>query len=57
MRTDQPTSPHLQPDPADLQRLLTGVHHDPHAVLGAHEYGDHTVIRTYRPHARPVSSR
>ena len=44
-RTNQLTSAHLRPDPVDLQRLLTGEHHDPHSVLGAHEYGDHTVIR------------
>ncbi len=53
-RTDQLTSPHLRPDPADLQRLLAGVHHDPHSILGAHEYGDHTVIRAFRPHAVEV---
>ena len=50
-RTNQLTSPHLRPDPVDLQRLLAGVHYNPHSVLGAHEYGDHTVIRAFRPHA------
>src|SRR3954463_108562 len=53
-RTNQPTSPHLRPHTADLNRLLAGVHHNPHSVLGAHEYGDHTVIRAYRPHASEV---
>src|SRR3954467_1366766 len=48
------TSPHLRPHTADLNRLLAGEHHDPHSVLGAHEYGDHTVIRAYRPHAVEV---
>ncbi|HEV7419841.1 MAG TPA: 1,4-alpha-glucan branching protein GlgB [Mycobacterium sp.] len=47
----QHTSPHLRPDPAELHRLLAGEHHDPHSILGAHEYTDHTVIRVLRPHA------
>jgi 1,4-alpha-glucan branching enzyme len=47
-------SPHLAPDPADLARLVAGVHHDPHSILGAHEYGTHTVIRALRPHAEQV---
>ena len=34
-----------------------GEHHDPHAILGAHEYGDHTVIRAFRPHALEVVAR
>jgi 1,4-alpha-glucan branching enzyme len=45
---------YLEPDPRYLARLVNGVHHDPHAILGAHEYGDHTVIRTYRPQADEV---
>src|SRR6187551_2108456 len=55
-RTNQLTSPHLRPDPADLGRLLAGEHHNPHAILGAHEYGDHTVVRAYRPHAVEVAA-
>ncbi|ORV83567.1 1,4-alpha-glucan branching protein GlgB [Mycolicibacterium iranicum] len=51
---NQIESPHLRPHTADLNRLLSGEHHDPHSVLGAHEYGDHTVIRAYRPHAVEV---
>ncbi|MET0702261.1 MAG: 1,4-alpha-glucan branching protein GlgB [Mycobacterium sp.] len=47
-------SDHLAPDPSDLYRLIDGVHHDPHSILGAHEYTDHTVIRAYRPHAVEV---
>ena len=50
------TRPTLAPDPADLARLVAGVHHDPHSILGAHEYGDHTVIRTLRPHASAVAA-
>src|SRR6478736_6704332 len=53
-RTNQLTSPHLRPPTADLNRLLAGEHHDPHSILGAHEYGDHTIIRAYRPHAVEV---
>src|ERR1700760_3073055 len=53
-RTNRLTSPPLRPDPSDLGRLLAGEHHNPHAILGAHEYGDHTVIRAYRPHAVEV---
>ncbi|WP_197375129.1 1,4-alpha-glucan branching protein GlgB [Mycolicibacterium baixiangningiae] len=49
-------SPHLRPHTADLNRLLAGEHHDPHSVLGAHEYDDHTVIRAYRPHATEVAA-
>src|SRR5581483_8600631 len=44
----------LAPSASDLDRLLAGEHHDPHSVLGAHEYADHTVIRAYRPHAVEV---
>jgi 1,4-alpha-glucan branching enzyme len=53
-QTNPLTSPHLRPHTSDLNRLLAGEHHDPHSVLGAHEYGDHTVVRTYRPHAVEV---
>ncbi|OBK78614.1 1,4-alpha-glucan branching protein GlgB [Mycobacterium sp. 1164985.4] len=53
-QTRQASSPHLRPHTADLNRLLAGEHHDPHSVLGAHEYDDHTVIRAYRPHAVEV---
>ena len=53
-RADQLTGVDLAPDPSDLARLLAGAHHNPHGILGAHEYGDHTVIRAFRPHAREV---
>lgn len=53
---NQIDSPHLRPHTADLNRLLAGEHHDPHSILGAHEYDDHTVIRAYRPHAVSVEA-
>ena len=53
-QTNQLTSPNLRPHTADLNRLLAGEHHDPHSILGAHEYADHTVVRAYRPHAVDV---
>ncbi|OFJ55010.1 1,4-alpha-glucan branching protein GlgB [Mycolicibacterium grossiae] len=55
-RTNTITSQYLRPDAADLGRLLAGEHHDPHAILGAHEYGDHTVIRVLRPNAAEVAA-
>ncbi len=48
------TTARLRPDDADVGRLLAGNHHDPHSVLGAHEYADHTVIRALRPNAQEV---
>ncbi len=54
--TDQLAGTHLAPDPADLARLVAGAHHNPHSILGAHEYGDHTVIRAFRPHAVEVAA-
>ena len=56
-RTNDITSNHLRPDAADLDRLLAGEHHDPHSILGAHEYGDHTVIRVLRPMRHEVVAR
>ena len=50
------TEEHLRPDAADLGRLLVGEHHDPHSILGAHEYGDHTVIRVLRPNASRITA-
>ena len=53
-RTNDATSQNLRPDQTDLDRLFAGVHHDPHSILGAHEYADHTVIRVVRPSATEV---
>ncbi|KNB51225.1 glycogen branching protein [Streptomyces caatingaensis] len=35
--------------------MLTGAHHDPHALLGAHPVPGGVVIRALRPHARSVT--
>ena len=43
-------------DPGERQRLLSGTHHDPHALLGAHPGpGGGVVLRALRPYARGVS--
>ena len=55
-RSEELASPYLAPDPGDLARLVAGVHHNPHGILGAHEYDDHTVIRALRPHALDVAA-
>ncbi|KIU18529.1 1,4-alpha-glucan branching protein GlgB [Mycolicibacterium llatzerense] len=47
---------HVRPPVAELARLLAGEHHDPHSILGAHEYGKNTVIRALRPHATGVTA-
>ncbi len=47
---------HLAPDPEALARLAAGIHHDPHSILGAHEYSRQTVIRALRPHAVDVAA-
>src|ERR1700728_3070575 len=52
--TEQVARARLAPEPSDLARLVAGEHHNPHGILGAHEYGDHTVIRAFRPHATSV---
>jgi 1,4-alpha-glucan branching enzyme len=46
----------LMTDHTDLERLVTGQHHDPHHLLGAHperdgEGRDRVVIRAWRPDA------
>ena len=55
--TDQLARAHLAPEPRDLARLLAGEHHNPHSVLGAHEYGDHTIIRAFRNAGIDLQSR
>ncbi|MGO1051726.1 1,4-alpha-glucan branching protein GlgB [Crossiella sp. CA198] len=43
------------PHPDEVRRLLTGSHHDPHSVLGAHPHADGTVVRALKPHASAVT--
>jgi 1,4-alpha-glucan branching enzyme len=41
----------------ELERLVGGVHHDPHSILGSHPTADgRTVIRTLRPEASAVTA-
>ena len=64
MSTLDPPTPHRPTaaadpvDPAmsaqDLHLLRTGIHHDPHSVLGAHPAPGHTILRTLRPDASAV---
>ena len=37
-----------------LGRAATGSYHDPHSVLGAHEYEGAITVRTLKPFARAV---
>ncbi len=38
-----------------LHRLVAGIHHDPHSVLGPHPHDGGVTIRTLRPWATGVS--
>jgi 1,4-alpha-glucan branching enzyme len=38
----------------EIERIVAGTHHDPHAILGAHPGADGFVIRTLRPFAATV---
>ncbi|MFE2944299.1 1,4-alpha-glucan branching enzyme [Streptomyces sp. NPDC059255] len=42
-------------DAGDRDRLLSGTHHDPHGLLGAHPVPDGVAIRVLRPYARAVT--
>ncbi|MEV0439281.1 1,4-alpha-glucan branching enzyme [Streptomyces spectabilis] len=48
-------APSPVPD-ADRVRLLTGTHHDPHGVLGAHAVPGGVAFRALRPYARAVNA-
>ena len=51
-----PASPVTPPlADADRGRLLSGSHHDPHALLGAHPVPGGSLFRALRPGARSVS--
>ncbi|MFD7459876.1 MULTISPECIES: 1,4-alpha-glucan branching enzyme [unclassified Streptomyces] len=43
-------------DPADRGRLLSGSHHDPHALLGAHPVPGGCAVRALRPFAQSVTA-
>ncbi len=49
-----PTHPPVPVDTDVLARVASGVHHDPHGVLGAHPYEGSVTIRTLRPFATRV---
>ncbi|MFE7068525.1 1,4-alpha-glucan branching enzyme [Streptomyces sp. NPDC057620] len=40
---------------ADRERLLSGTHHDPHALLGAHPVAEGVIVRALRPFAESVA--
>lgn len=41
-------------DPADLDRIVDGAHHDPHSILGPHMHDGGVTIRVFRPLATSV---
>lgn len=41
-------------DAMDRERLLSGAHHDPHALLGAHAVPGGVVFRALRPDRKSV---
>ena len=51
---DDPKTDAGQPSPEELDRLVGGAHHDPHAVLGAHPGPGGVTVRTLRPEAERV---
>ncbi|MGW0826624.1 1,4-alpha-glucan branching enzyme [Streptomyces sp. NPDC002845] len=53
--TGRGPAPAAPPDPSDRERLLSGSHHDPHALLGSHPGPDGITFRALRPYARAVS--
>ena len=42
-------------DGDDVERLLRGLHHDPHSILGAHPHDGGITIRALRPMAESVT--
>ena len=42
-------------DPGEIGRIAAGLHHDPHAVLGAHPGPDGVVVRALLPLAATVA--
>jgi 1,4-alpha-glucan branching enzyme len=59
MMTDEPASPNptaAAVDSDELIRLLSGKHHDPHSILGAHPTAGGTVLRALKPGATAVAA-
>ena len=53
--TTPPATPSPAPvDLADLDRLVSGGHGDPHGILGLHPHDGGLTLRALRPHAREV---
>ena len=52
-----PPVPHapVTAPPEEIDRLVSGAHHNPHGILGAHLNGDVVTFRTFRPNAREVT--
>lgn len=50
---ETPVSPAM--DAGDRDRLLSGTHHDPHGVLGAHPVPGGVAFRVFRPYALGVT--
>ena len=48
------SNPNLPDTDADVERLLSFTHHDPHSVLGAHLNGNSVVVRAFRPTASRI---
>ena len=39
----------------EIDRVVTGTHHDPHSILGAHPGPDGVIVRVLRPLAKTVT--
>ena len=51
----KPPIPQALPvDPAEIERVVGGAHHDPHSVLGPHPYDGGVTLRVLRPLASDV---
>jgi len=55
VKASAPAAPVVAPvDVEELQRVVEGRHHDPHAILGPHPHAGAVTIRTLRPWATGV---
>jgi 1,4-alpha-glucan branching enzyme len=48
------TLPTAAPEPSEINRLVSGEHHDPHSVLGSHPGKGGTIVRVLKPNADAV---